>query len=129
MQFRFECGQMMYTIQSKSDNCLLLTDCLPLMPIQPGQIIKNLIPSEPVTINKVQKLGSKVSITYTGVTTNRLNTKVLTGSEFDNLEILTEEGTFNFKGDPTKFALFAEAERINSAYQFDPLFAVNCSIV
>jgi hypothetical protein len=43
--------------------------------------------------------------------------------------MLTEQGTFNFQGDPTKFALFAEAERINSAYQFDPLFAVNCSIV
>jgi SNF2 family DNA or RNA helicase len=28
-----------------------------------------------------------------------------------------------------RFSLFAEAERIHSAYQFDPLFAVNCSIV
>jgi len=27
------------------------------------------------------------------------------------------------------FKLFAGAERINSVYHFDPLFAVNCSIV
>lgn len=99
------------------------------MAIQPGQIVKNLIPTEPVTINKVQKLGASVSISFTGVNTNRANTKVISSSEFDSLEMLTEEGTFNFKGDPVKFALFAEAERINSAYQFDPLFAVNCSIV
>ncbi len=99
------------------------------MTIQPGQIIKNLIPAEPVTINKVQKLGSSVSISFTGVNTNRANTKVISASVFDSLEILTEEGSFNFRGDPVKFALFAEAERINSAYQFDPLFAVNCSIV
>ena len=99
------------------------------MSIQQGQIVKNLIPSEPVIINKVQKLGNSVSLSYTGVNTNRANTKVISSNDFDGLEILTEEGSFNFKGDPTRFALFAEAERINSAYQFDPLFAVNCSIV
>ncbi|MBN1184815.1 MAG: DUF3883 domain-containing protein [Bacteroidales bacterium] len=97
--------------------------------VKQGQIIKNLIPSEPVVINKVQPLGSMVSLSFTGVNTNRANTKVVSLSEYDLLEVLTEEGSFNFKGDPVKFALFAEAERINSAYQFDPLFAVNCSIV
>jgi superfamily II DNA or RNA helicase len=99
------------------------------MTLQPGQIVKNLIPSEAVTINRVQNLGASVSIAFTGVNTKRANTKVISSSEFDALEILTDEGIFNFKGDPVKFALFAEAERINSAYQFDPLFAVNCSIV
>lgn len=99
------------------------------MQIQPGQIIKNLIPGEPVTVNKVQKLGASVSIAYTGVNTNKANTKVISNNEFSGLEVLTEEGSFNFTGDPTRFSLFAEAERINSAYQFDPLFAVNCSIV
>jgi len=99
------------------------------MPVETGQIVKNLIPSEAVTINQVQKLGSMFSIKFTGVNTNRASTKVLSEAEFDSLEVLTQEGVFNFKGDATKFALFAEAERINSAYQFDPLFAVNCSIV
>jgi superfamily II DNA or RNA helicase len=99
------------------------------MAIQPGQIIKNLIPSEAVTINHVQQLGSMVSLKYTGVNTNKQNSKVLSLQDFDKLEVLTTEGSFNFKGDPTRFALFAEAERINSAYQFDPLFAVNCSII
>lgn len=97
--------------------------------VEKGQIVKNLIPAEPVTINKVQKLGSMVSLSFTGVNSNLANTKVLSLEDYENLEILTEEGSFNFKGDPVKFALFAEAERINSAYQFDPLFAVNCSIV
>ncbi len=97
--------------------------------VEKGQIVKNLIPTEPVTLNKVQKLGSMVSLSFTGVNTNRANTKVISLVDYENLEVLTEEGSFNFKGDPVKFALFAEAERINSAYQFDPLFAVNCSIV
>jgi superfamily II DNA or RNA helicase len=99
------------------------------MTVEAGQIVKNLIATEPVTVNQIQPLGSMVSIKYTGVNTKKANTKVITLSEFDNLDVLAEEGTFNFQGDPTRFRLFAEAERINSAYQFDPLFAVNCSIV
>lgn len=99
------------------------------MPIQIGQIVKNLIPSEPVTIVQVQPLGNMVSLKFTGINTNRTSSKVIALSDFDSLEILSKEGTFNFKGDPIRFALFAEAERINSAYQFDPLFAVNCSVI
>ena len=99
------------------------------MSIQSGQIVKNLIPSEPVTINQIQPLGNMVSIKFTGINTNRSSSKVIGKSDFDKLEVLSNEGSFNFSGDPTRFALFAEAERINSAYQFDPLFAVNCSII
>ena len=99
------------------------------MAIEVGQIVKNLIPTEAVTITKAQKLGSRMSLSFTGVNSNRFNTKVVSADEFEALEVLTEEGSFNFEGDPVQFALFAEAERIHSAYQFDPLFAVNCSIV
>ena len=97
--------------------------------IKIGQIVKNLIPAEAVTINHIQMLGSMVSVKYTGVNSNRVNTKMLSTNTFEQLEVLTAEGSFNFSGDPVRFALFAEAERINSAYQFDPLFAVNCSII
>jgi superfamily II DNA or RNA helicase len=99
------------------------------MSIKIGQIVKNVIPTEPVTVNQIQDFGSMVSISFTGVNTNISSNKVISRDDFEKLEILTEQGVFNFTGDPKKFALFAEAERINSAYQFDPLFAVNCSIV
>ena len=99
------------------------------MPVEPGQIVNNLIPTEPVVVTKVQSLGSMMSIGYTGINSKRSDSKVITIDEFESLEIVSEEGTFNFQGDPEKFTLFAEAERINSAYQFDPLFAVNCSII
>ncbi|MBS1794107.1 MAG: DUF3883 domain-containing protein [Acidobacteria bacterium] len=99
------------------------------MSILEGQIVKNLIPSEPVAVNRIQDFGSMVSVNYTGVNTNISSNKVITREAFDKLEVLTRQGVFNFTGDPRKFSLFAEAERINSAYQFDPLFAVNCSIV
>lgn len=97
--------------------------------IEVNQIIKNLIPTEPVTVIKVQTLGNMYSIKYTGVTTNKTSTKVITKEQFESLEVLTSEGEFNFKGNPEKFVMYAEAERIHSAYQFDPLFAINCSVV
>jgi len=99
------------------------------MPIQPGQIVKNLIQGELVTITAVQPLGDSISLKFTGINSRKANNKVLTKVEYESLEVLAEEGSFDFKGDPERFGLFAEAERIHSAYQFDPLFAVNCSIV
>ena len=97
--------------------------------IEVGNIIKNLIPTEAVVVNKIQKLGTMYSLKFTGVNTNKSSSKVITEEQFSSLEVLTSDGEFNFKGNPDKFVLFAEAERINSAYQFDPLFAINCSVV
>lgn len=88
--------------------------------IQEGNIVRNLIPSEAVTIDKIKKLGTKYSLIYTGVNTQKRGSKIIDKEQLDKLEILTSDGQFNFKGDPDKFVLFAEAERINSAYQFDP---------
>lgn len=99
------------------------------MEVTKGQIVKNLIAAEPVIVSQIQDLGSMISVHYTGVNSNISSNKIITREAFEKLEVLTAQGEFNFTGDPKKFGLFAEAERINSAYQFDPLFAVNCSIV
>ena len=97
--------------------------------IEVGSIVAGLVPTESVEITKIQALGSKYSLSYTGVNTRRAGSKIVTREQAESLEILTADGEFNFKGDPERFVLFAEAERIKSAYQFDPLFAINCSVV
>lgn len=97
--------------------------------IEIGNIVKNLIPSEAVEITKLKKLVSKFSVEYMGINSGKHSSRILTAEQIDALEILTNEGEFNFKGDPQRFVLYAEAERIKSAYQFDPLFAINCSVV
>ena len=97
--------------------------------IEVGNIVKNLLPTESVVINKIKQLGLSYSLSFTGVNSNKQSSKVITASQMEQLEVISNEGQFNFKGDPEKFVLFAEAERINSAYQFDPLFAINCSVV
>ena len=97
--------------------------------IEVGNIIKNLSASESVVIDKIKKLGSKYSLSFTGVNSHKQGSKILDASQMDALQVLASDGEFNFSGNPEKFILFAEAERINSAYQFDPLFAINCSVV
>lgn len=99
------------------------------MGVQSGDIVKNLIPAEAVVITRVQHMGGMVSLNYTGVNSKRSSSRVVTAAEYEKLEMLTSAGQFNFMGDPAKVAIFAEAERIHSAYQFDPLFAVNCSVI
>ena len=100
-----------------------------MLKIEVGSIVAGLVPAESVEITKIQTLGSKYSLSYVGVNTRRLGSKIVTKEQADALEVLTTDGEFNFWGDPEQFVLFAEAERIKSAYQFDPFFAINCSVV
>jgi hypothetical protein len=48
----------------------------------PGQIVKNLIASEPVTINQIQDLGSMISVKFTGVNSNVLSNKIIVREAF-----------------------------------------------
>ena len=95
-----------------------------------GQIVKNLIHTEPVKVISFSQFGEDdYAIEFIGVNSDKRDQKIITKEQLEGLELLTSENEFNFKGDPNKFLLFAEAERINTAYQFDPLFAVNCSVI
>ena len=97
--------------------------------VEAGNIVKNLSATEAVVIDKIKKLGTKYSLAYTGVNSKKRASKILDEDQIAALEVLTSDGQFNFKGNPEQFILFAEAERVKSAYQFDPLFAINCSVV
>ena len=72
------------------------------MSIEIGQIVNNLIPAEPVVISKIQSLGTKVSIAYTGVNTKKASTKEIAKDEFDRLQVLSTEGEFQLHGKPCK---------------------------
>ena len=99
------------------------------MDILKGNIVKNIIATEPVEITSIQDFGTDVSIEYTGVNTKQNGDIILSKDELDRLKLISQKGSFDFSGDPAKFTLYTEAERIKSAFQFDPLFAVNCSVV
>ena len=58
------------------------------MAIEIGQIVKNLIPTEPVTINQIQPLGTMVSIKFTGAAVSNRSTR---NSRWPSAVLLTHE--------------------------------------
>ncbi len=96
--------------------------------IAPGDIVANLEPDEHVEISKVTAFGTKSLVEGVGVTSRRLIKRPLGA---DDLARLTKirGSSFSYDGNSRAFLLGVEAHRIKTAYQFDPLFAVNSSAV
>lgn len=97
--------------------------------IEVGSFVEGLARGEAAEILKIRQFGPKFSVRFVGVKSQKADKRILSQEEFDALVEVASGGTFNFDGDPEKFKLFAEAMRIKTAYQFDPLFALNCSVV
>ena len=99
-----------------------------LQKIGPGDVVSGLEPDELVEIQRIAPFGNKKLLEGVGTQSHRLIKRPLSDEEFANLTVVRGK-THTFQGDPGLFLLAAEAERIRIAHQFDPLFAVNSSIV
>lgn len=96
--------------------------------IRPGDVVSGLESSELVEIQRVAPFGGKMLVEGVGLQSRRLIRRPLAADELAGLvKVRGQQRTFD--GDPELFLLGAEAERIRIAHQFDPLFAVNSSIV
>lgn len=94
----------------------------------PGDVVSGLEPSELVEIQRIAPFGGKTLIEGVGVQSRRVVKRPLTAEEMGSLVKIRGQ-SHTFQGDPKLFLLGSEAERIRIAHQFDPLFAVNSSIV
>jgi superfamily II DNA or RNA helicase len=105
------------TVTTKDDNNLA-----------PGDVVSGLESSELVEIQRVAPFGGKMLIEGVGLQSRRMVKRPLATEELAALvKVRGQQHTFD--GDARLFLLGAEAERIRIAHQFDPLFAVNSSIV
>ena len=94
----------------------------------PGDVVSGLEPSELVEIQRVAPFGGKMLVEGVGLQSRRIVKRPLAAEELATLvKVRGQQHTFD--GDAGLFLLGAEAERIRVAHQFDPLFAVNSSIV
>jgi hypothetical protein len=99
--------------------------------LEAGDVVSGLEPGELVEITRLSPFGdSGERMLVEGVTaeTGRLIKRPLTVGELAALTKIRGR-THTFAGDPERFLLGTEAQRIRIAHQFDPLFAVNSSIV
>lgn len=97
--------------------------------LKTDDIVEGLAPDQQVRLISVRQMAGNFALEGIGMTTNSRFSRVLTAAQAAELTIVGQKGKVNFDGDPTGFKLWIEARRIQTAFQFDPLFAVNCSIV
>ncbi len=96
--------------------------------VAPGDIVAGLEPDEHVEITKVTPFGPRTLVEGVGVTSRRVVRRPLGADELARLHKV-RGSSHTYDGDPRAFLLGVEAHRIKTAYQFDPLFAVNSSAV
>lgn len=93
-----------------------------------GDIVSDLEPNELVEIRRVVPFGSKTLIEGVTLQSRREVRRPLSAAEIASVSKVRSD-RHSFDGDPQTFLLGAEGERIRIAHQFDPLFAVNSSVV
>ncbi|MBI4302733.1 MAG: DEAD/DEAH box helicase, partial [Chloroflexi bacterium] len=94
----------------------------------PGDIVSGLEPSELVEVQRVAPFGSKMLMEGVGVQSRRVVKRPLSSEDLARI-VKIRGSRLTYDGDAEKFLLGTEAERIRIAHQFDPLFAVNSSVV
>jgi len=96
--------------------------------ISAGDVVSGLEPNELVEVSRLAPFGSKTLVEGVTLQTRREVKRPLSAEELSQLVRIRSQ-SHPFDGDPQVFLLGAEAERIRIAHQFDPLFAVNSSVV
>ena len=93
-----------------------------------GDVVSGLDGSELVEIQRATPFGGKTLVEGVGLTSRRMIRRPLSAEELSAL-VKVRGQQRGFDGDAGLFLLGVEAERIRIAHQFDPLFAVNASVV
>jgi SNF2 family DNA or RNA helicase len=96
--------------------------------IAPGDIVAGLEPTELVEIRRVAPFGGRTLVEGIGVSSKREIKRPLSSDDLAHLRKV-RGSEFTYDGDAQAFLHGVEAERIRLAYQFDPLFAANSSVV
>jgi len=99
------------------------------MQIEEGNILKSPFWPEEVRVITTKTIGdSQLKVEAVGLETQRFYNPILSEADIKSIEIL-EEKPFLFSADGESLFLYLESHRIRNAFQFDPLYAVNVSMI
>ena len=92
-----------------------------------GAIIRGPILPEPVEVITAIPMGQSVKLIAKGLRTGQVHDPILSASQLAQLTV--SPTTEPFDGDPVRFRLGVEAERLGLAYEYDPYFSLSIARV
>jgi hypothetical protein len=96
--------------------------------IEPGQILKGSLFSEPMRVETVRQAGPDTwAVGLVGTQSEKFRSVTLTSEDLETLAIL--EPTSTFDGDGKLLRLGLQAYSLGIAYEFDPYFGLSISRV
>lgn len=104
-----------------------LTDKTGLLSIERGAILEGAVLPEPVRVVLVEKLGDRLRVGAEGLRSGRYHQLLLDEGHLGEIRVSPAEGAYD--GDPLKFRLGIEAQRLALAYEYDPYFSLSISRV
>lgn len=104
-----------------------LTDRTGLLSIERGAVLEGAILPEPVRVVLVERLGDRLRVGAEGLRSGRYHQVLLDEGHLREIRISPAEGAYD--GNPLKFRLGIEAQRLALAYEYDPYFSLSISRV
>lgn len=101
---------------------------LKLEDIKNKQIIRGLLPEADVEVKSVESNGDALSVLVKSIKDGSITEMVISRDMEEKLSV-ADSAFSSFDADPNDFKLAIEAKRIQWAYLFDPMMAVNSSTV
>lgn len=100
---------------------------LTLEQLSAGAILRGPILPEPVEVITTIPMGESVKLVAKGLRTGQVHDPILSAAQLAQLTV--SPTTEPFDGDPVRFRLGVEAERLGLAYEYDPFFSLSIARV
>ena len=95
--------------------------------LKPGMVIQGPVLPEPIEVLVVTPLGEMIKITGAGKRTGQVHQRVLHPDQLAVLDSGPEQAPYD--GDPTRFRIGVEAQRLALAHEYDPYFSLSIARV
>ena len=95
--------------------------------LSPGIVVSGPLLPEPVEVITTIPMGVSVKLVAKGLRTGQVHEPILSTAQLS--QITVSPTTEPFDGDPVRFRLGVEAERLELAYEYDPYFSLSIARV
>ncbi|MBN1344842.1 MAG: helicase, partial [Phycisphaerae bacterium] len=92
-----------------------------------GAVVRGPLLPEPVEIITAVPMGASVKLVGRGLRTGQVHDPILSAAQL--AELTVSPAVEPFDGDPVRFRLGIEAERLGLAYEYDPYFSLSIARV